>query len=149
MTPEERERLSQLIRSGKSSARIIARARILLKVDEGWNSPQVSAALDVSKGTVYPAKRRYAEEGLAVVIQDRVQANRYRKLDDRGGAHPVFSTAQALNTHRMESLYETFPDAEARRIVRRLEFHHTPKHASWLNPVLSLPKGWRRSSSAC
>ena len=38
-----------------------------------------------------------------------------------------------LNTHRMASLYETFPTAEARRIVKRLEFHHTPKHASWLN----------------
>ncbi len=38
-----------------------------------------------------------------------------------------------LNTHRTASLYETFPAAEARRIVRRLEFHHTPKHASWLN----------------
>ena len=38
-----------------------------------------------------------------------------------------------LNTHRMASLYETFDAAEARRIVRRLEFHHTPKHASWLN----------------
>ena len=38
-----------------------------------------------------------------------------------------------LNTHRMASLYETFPAAEARRIVKRLEFQHTPKHASWLN----------------
>ena len=38
-----------------------------------------------------------------------------------------------LNTHRMASLYETFPPVEARRIVKRLEFHHTPKHASWLN----------------
>ena len=38
-----------------------------------------------------------------------------------------------LNTHRVASLYETFPAAEARRIVKRLEFHHTPKHASWLN----------------
>ena len=38
-----------------------------------------------------------------------------------------------LNTHRMASLYETFPAAEARRIVKRLEFHHTPKHASWLS----------------
>ena len=34
-----------------------------------------------------------------------------------------------LNTHRMASLYETFPAAEVRRIVKRLEFHHTPKHA--------------------
>ena len=53
-----------------------------------------------------------------------------------------------LNTHRMASLYETFPAGEARRIVKRLEFHHTPKHTNWLNPVLSLPKGWRRLSSA-
>ena len=38
-----------------------------------------------------------------------------------------------LNTHRMASLYETFPAAEARRIAKRLEFHCTPKHGSWLN----------------
>ena len=38
-----------------------------------------------------------------------------------------------LNTHRMASLYEAFPAAEARRIARRLEFHYTPKHGSWLN----------------
>ena len=38
-----------------------------------------------------------------------------------------------LNTHRIASLYETFPAAEARRIAKRLEFHHTPKHGSWLN----------------
>ena len=53
-----------------------------------------------------------------------------------------------LNIHRKASLYEAFPAAGARRIARRLEFHHTPKHGSWLTPVLSLPKGWRRSSSA-
>ena len=47
-----------------------------------------------------------------------------------------------LNTHRMASVYETFPPPEARRIAKRLEFHHTPKHGSWLNPDLSLPKGW-------
>ena len=38
-----------------------------------------------------------------------------------------------LNTHRMASLYEAFPAAEARRIAKRLEFHYTPKHGSWLN----------------
>lgn len=38
-----------------------------------------------------------------------------------------------LNTHRPASLYETYPPEEARRILRRLEFHHTPKHGSWLN----------------
>ena len=38
-----------------------------------------------------------------------------------------------LNTHKFGSLYEAFEPAEARRIARRLEFHHTPKHGSWLN----------------
>ena len=38
-----------------------------------------------------------------------------------------------LNTHRTASLYETFPAVEARRIAKRLEFHYTPKHGSWLN----------------
>ena len=42
-----------------------------------------------------------------------------------------------LNTHRTASLYETFPAPEARRIARRLEFHYTPKHGSWLNPASS------------
>ena len=38
-----------------------------------------------------------------------------------------------LNTHKKGSLYEAFEPSEARRIARRLEFHHTPKHGSWLN----------------
>ena len=38
-----------------------------------------------------------------------------------------------LNTHKPASLYEAFPPGEARRLLRRLEFHYTPKHASWLN----------------
>lgn len=38
-----------------------------------------------------------------------------------------------LNTHTPAALYEVFPPEEARRILRRIEFHYTPKHASWLN----------------
>lgn len=40
-----------------------------------------------------------------------------------------------LSTHNPGALYETFPATEAHRILRRLEFHYTPKHASWLNMV--------------
>jgi DDE superfamily endonuclease len=38
-----------------------------------------------------------------------------------------------LNTHKIASLYEAFEPAEARRIAKKLEFHPTPKHGSWLN----------------
>jgi transposase len=40
-----------------------------------------------------------------------------------------------LSTHTPGAVYETFPPEEAHRILRRLEFHYTPKHASWLNMV--------------
>lgn len=38
-----------------------------------------------------------------------------------------------LNTHSPAALYEAFTPEEARRILRKLEFHFTPKHGSWLN----------------
>ena len=40
-----------------------------------------------------------------------------------------------LSAHSQAALYKRFPPAEARRILSRLEFHFTPKHASWLNMV--------------
>jgi transposase len=40
-----------------------------------------------------------------------------------------------LSTHSAGALYQSFPAAEARRVLRRLEFHYVPKHASWLNMV--------------
>ena len=38
-----------------------------------------------------------------------------------------------LNTHSPAALYQTFTPEEARRLTRKLEFHYTPKHGSWLN----------------
>jgi transposase len=40
-----------------------------------------------------------------------------------------------LSTHSAGALYRAFPACEARRVLRRLEFHYVPKHASWLNMV--------------
>ena len=38
-----------------------------------------------------------------------------------------------LNIHKASSLYKAFPPAEARRIIKKLDIHYTPKHGSWLN----------------
>lgn len=38
-----------------------------------------------------------------------------------------------LNTHSPAALYATYPPEKARHLVKKLEFHHTPKHSSWLN----------------
>ena len=48
-------------------------------------------------------------------------------------AEKVVLVMDNLNTHKPASLYEAFPPEQARRIIDRLEIHHTPKHGSWLN----------------
>jgi transposase len=62
-------------------------------------------------------------------------AHQMRWLVDEGYPHAVRIRVvlDNLSTHKPEALYETFAPAEARRLLRLLEFHYTPKHGSWLN----------------
>lgn len=62
----------------------------------------------------------------AIALRDLVD-NRY------ADARVIVLVMDNLNTHTLGSLYEAFPPAEARRVAKRLEIHHTPKHGSWLN----------------
>ena len=55
----------------------------------GLVRPKVAQALDVAESSVFRIKRRFAEDGLDGVLRDRPQAHRYRKLDDRAGAHLI------------------------------------------------------------
>ena len=48
-------------------------------------------------------------------------------------AKKIILVMDNLNTHKAASLYKVFPPAEARRIIKRLEIHYTPKHGSWLD----------------
>lgn len=48
-------------------------------------------------------------------------------------ADKIIVVQDNLNTHSPASLYKAFEPAEAQRLLRRLEFCHTPKHGSWLN----------------
>ena len=47
--------------------------------------------------------------------------------------NPILSTAPVLSTHSVAFLHEGFPAPQVLRHPKRLEFHHTPKHGSWLN----------------
>jgi transposase len=64
-------------------------------------------------------------------------AEQMRWLVDEGfpRAERIRVVLDNLSTHKPASLYERFAPEEARRILRRLEFHYTPKHGSWLNLV--------------
>ena len=89
LTSEEKGHLRKVVRSGRSSAQANTRARVLLKLDEGWSASQVAAALEVTERTVFRIKRRFAEEGLAETLHRRNQVNRYRKVDERVEAHLI------------------------------------------------------------
>lgn len=62
----------------------------------------------------------------AEVIRDLVDVHYPR-------AEKIVLVMDNLNTHKLASLYQAFPPDEARRLIERLEIHHTPKHGSWLN----------------
>lgn len=48
-------------------------------------------------------------------------------------AKKIILVMDNLNTHKPASLYKKYPASEARRIIKRLEIHYTPKHGSWLD----------------
>jgi len=62
-------------------------------------------------------------------------AHELRQLVDQDypDATAVVLVTDNLNTHTLGCLYESFEPAEARRIARKLEWHYTPEHGSWLN----------------
>ncbi len=73
LSDDERKRLDALIHAGKHSARLLTKARILLKADaseagEGWSDSQIAAALDTSIDTVARTRQQLVEEGFEAVL---------------------------------------------------------------------------------
>lgn len=60
-------------------------------------------------------------------IKELVNLNRYRNVKK---IHVVLDN---LNTHFEKSFYETFSQTKAKKLLSKIKFHYTPKHASWLN----------------
>ncbi|MBD6621317.1 IS630 family transposase [Komarekiella sp. 'clone 1'] len=74
------------------------------------------------------------------VTQRRTKADFAKQLKDLVDiyypqADVIRLVVDNLNIHTPSALYEVFSPQEARRIIQKLEFHYTPKHASWLNQV--------------
>jgi hypothetical protein len=73
LSSEERERLEELIRKGKSPAQRLLKARILLKADVsedqvGWSDSRIVRALETSASMVYRVRQQLVEEGLEAVL---------------------------------------------------------------------------------
>jgi hypothetical protein len=73
LSNEERERLDTLVHIGKHPARLLTKARILLKADAseagaGWSDSQIAEALDTSTDTVARTRQQLVEEGFEAVL---------------------------------------------------------------------------------
>jgi transposase len=96
LSAEERKSLKHLVSSGKGSARMFTRARILLKADiaeggPGWPDEKIADALDVTIQTIERIRKQLVEEGLEAVLSRRkyVQKVSRKKLDGDAEAHLI------------------------------------------------------------
>jgi transposase len=80
---QEREELKQYLRKGKSSARSLTRARILLLADEGRDDEMIAETLTVSKSTVSRIRARYCESGLDFALHEKARRGAPPKIDGR------------------------------------------------------------------
>ena len=95
LTADERNRLEDLIRTGKRAASVILHARILLKADAdaggpGWDDDRIAEAVECGASTVYRVRQAFVEEGLdAALFRKKPTGRQYRKLDGVQEAHLV------------------------------------------------------------
>lgn len=89
LSDEERERVSQALRGGAGRARVMTRARVLLKANEGWHDCAIAEALDLGVSTVWRTRKRYVEEGLEHALHERPRPGARPKLDGKQEAHLI------------------------------------------------------------
>jgi transposase len=87
LTAEERRGLETLLSKGKTAARTLTRARILLKADASalgpaWTDEQIHQALDVGLATVYRLRQTFVESGLDAALRPAKANRRYERLLD-------------------------------------------------------------------
>ena len=135
LSPSDRATLRRQLSAGTAPARLLTRARILLKADEGpdgpaWTDQQIIAALEVSPTTVVRIRQRFAEGGLQTALQRRPPRREYvRKLDGRQEAAlialacsppPLGRTQWSLRLLADKAVELQFVDGLSYETVRRL-----------------------------
>ncbi len=96
LTPEEREQLVSIATKGKSKARTIKHANILLKADQSdtgpsWSDTQIATAFNAGRATIERLRKRFVEEGLEIALRPKKESHYHpqRKLDGHQEAQLV------------------------------------------------------------
>jgi transposase len=83
LSDAERAELRALVRKGTLSARVLARARVVLLADEGHPDKQIAMSVHVGTTTVERLRKRYVEQGLTATLHDRPRPGGVPKLDGK------------------------------------------------------------------
>ena len=89
LTDEEQAELLGLIKKGIASARVLTRARILLKADEGWKDKDIAQALNSSVPTIERIRKRFVEGNLEKALHEDPRPGGKCKLDGRAEAQLI------------------------------------------------------------
>ena len=88
LSEAQRNHLENLNSAGTAKARMLTRARILLKADEEWTDKAIEEALDVSRPTVERTRKRFVKEGFEIALRGKPSSRQYEtKLDGKAEAH--------------------------------------------------------------
>jgi len=89
LTDDERALVQTWVHRGHAAARIQTRARILVKLADGWRDVAIARALEVGVGTVYNTRQRFLAGGLEAVLHDQRQARYRQALTGEQQAHLI------------------------------------------------------------
>jgi len=95
MTPEARQELERLVRSGKTEQRVVLRARIVLGAVEGKSNNALAKELSTSRPTVIDWRRRFAEGGVKALDDDRPRGRSFPPLAHAKAAEIITRTQSA------------------------------------------------------
>lgn len=161
LSAEERDTLEGLIRAGKTAARQVMRARILLKADEGLSDDEIAEEVATSRATVERTRQRFVEESLGA-LTERPRTGAPPRLTGKGAAHLIAVTCSPAPAGRErwtlqlladEAVALGLADSLCRETVRQLlkktnSNRGNISNGACLTSAPSLSRKWKRSSTS-
>ena len=131
LTDDELTKLKAIIRRKNTSRTIKCRCQILIDLDEAHGDVPCTCSIFAFVEPLGGRHHTGVHEHRTAL--DWAEEIKYLVDVMYPDAERIILVMDNLNTHKPASLYKKYPPEEARRIIKKLEIHYTPKHGSWLD----------------
>lgn len=89
LSSRQKHHLQSITKKGKNNARVITRARVLLKSAKGWKDADIAEYAGITVRTIENIRARYAKDGIDRALYDAPRSGQPPKLDEKAEAHLV------------------------------------------------------------